>query len=418
MKLTVFAAGSRGDIQPCLALCQGLQAAGHTVHLAAPVDFAAFAAEHGVAFRGLRGDVQAIMAGDTGRDFMETGGGNPLKSIRAMRTMLAPVVRQMIDDVLVACADAEAMICLGVFTAFGRSIADSLKIPIVAIEPTPLLPTRAFPAPSWPIQRSLGGLHALLSGRAMVGVLWLWYAPFVNDLRRRLGLRRMSGSGFLRTLRETPLLGAYSSHVIPRPPDWPESHVVTGYLFLPPQAGWEPPADLSAFLDVGDPPVCIGFGSMAGRDPEGLARLVVRALQDSGRRGVLLTGWGGLASGVDSAQVAVAAAVPHRWLFPRAAAVVHHGGAGTTAEGLRAGKPTVIVPFVLDQPWWGARVRALGVGPAPLPRQHLTAEHLARAIVTATTDHRIGARAEATGAAIRAEDGVATAVAAIERLLG
>ena len=170
MKITIFAAGSRGDIQPCIALGRGLQQAGYQVSLAAPQDFAGFVGEHGLAFRPLRGDVQQIMAGDTGQQFMETGGGNPLKSIRAVRTMIAPVVREMADDAFAACQDADAMICLGVFGAFGQSIAETLRIPIVNMEPTPLLPTRAFPAASWPVQRNLGGWHNYLSGRAMLHV--------------------------------------------------------------------------------------------------------------------------------------------------------------------------------------------------------------------------------------------------------
>ena len=217
MKITIFAAGSRGDIQPCVALGRGLQQAGYQVRLAAPADFAGFIQQHAVDCYPLRGDVQQIMAGDTGRQFMETGGGNPLKSIRAVRTMIAPVVQEMADDAFAACQGADAMICLGVFGAFGQSIAETLHIPIVNIEPTPLLPTRAFPAASWPVQRSLGGWHNYLSGRAMLHVLWLWYKPFVNEFRQRLGLPAYSAASFYRALRSTPMLSAYSPAVIPHP---------------------------------------------------------------------------------------------------------------------------------------------------------------------------------------------------------
>jgi UDP:flavonoid glycosyltransferase YjiC (YdhE family) len=419
MRITVFAAGSRGDIQPCVALGRGLQQAGHAVHLAAPADFAGFVGEHGVGFRPLRGDVQAIMASETGRAFMEKGGGHPLASIRAVRRMIAPVVGTMADDAFAACEDAEALVCLGVFSAFGQSIAAALGIPLIHLEPTPLLPTRAFPAPSWPIQRDLGGLHNWLSGRAMVHVIWLWYRPFVRAFRQRLGLPRMTARSFYRGLRETPMVSAYSPTVIPHPPDWPDHVHVTGYFFLDAAAGptedWTPPADLAAFLDAGDPPVYIGFGSMAGEDPGALATVVVDALAASGRRGLVLTGWGGLRPELLPERVFVTDAVPHSWLFPRMAAVVHHGGAGTTAEGLRAGRPTVIVPFVLDQPFWGARVQALGVGPAPIPRKRLTAARLAAAITAAVTDAGMRERAASVGAAIRAEQGVAAAVEIVEK---
>ena len=416
MKITIFAAGSRGDIQPCVVLGRGLRQAGYQVCLAAPEDFADFIEKHGVGFHPLRGDVQQVMASDTGRKFMETGGANPIRSIRAMRSMIGPIVMRMVEDAYAACRDADGIISLGVFSPFGQAISESLHIPVMNIEPTPLLPTRAFPAPSWPIQRNLGGLHNYVSGLAMLQAVWLWYAPFVAEYRGRLGLP--ASASILRALRAAPMLSAYSPTIIPHPADWPDSVRVTGYLFLDADTGWQPPAGLQAFLDSGDPPVYIGFGSMAGRKPEQLAGLVLEALAGSGQRGLLLTGWGGLRAEAVPGNVYVLDAAPHSWLFPRMAAVVHHGGAGTTAEALRAGVPTVILPFAFDQPFWGARVNALGLGPAPIPQKQLTAGRLARAIGVTVTDRDMRLRARACGQAIRAEDGAGNAVEAVRRYLG
>jgi sterol 3beta-glucosyltransferase len=418
MKITVFAAGSRGDIQPCIVLSRGLQQAGYQVCLAAPEDFADFIREHEVDFYPLRGDVQQIMASDTGREFMETGGGNPIKSIRAVRKMIGPVIKEMVEDAYAACRNAEALICLGVFGAFGQSIAEALTIPIINVEPTPLLPTQAFPAPSWPVQRDLGGWHNYLSGRAMLQVIWLWYKPFVNDFRQRLGLLPYTAAGFYRALRSTPMLGAYSPRIIPRPVDWPESVYVTGYFFLDTTTDWQPSPELKAFLEAGDPPVYIGFGSMGGRNPEQLAGIIMEALARSGQRGMLLTGWGGLRPELVPDNVFVVDSAPHSWLFSRMAAVVHHGGAGTTAEGLRAGVPAVIVPFVLDQPFWGARIKAMGLGPEPIPKKKLTADRLAAAIRNAVSDSGMKQRANSYGAAIRAENGVGNAVEFIKQYFG
>jgi len=418
VKITVFAAGSRGDIQPCIVLSKGLQQAGYQVRLAAPEDFAGFVQSHGVDFYPLRGDVQQIMASDTGRKFMESGGANPFKSIRAIRTLIRPVIKQMVDDAYAACRDSDAIICLGVQSSFGQSIADALHIPIINIEPTPLLATKAFPAPSWPIQRNLGGLHNYLSGRAMFEVVWQWYRPCVNEFRQRLCLVPYSSVSVYRALRSTPMLSAYSSTLIPHPPDWPTSVHVTGYLFLDSQADWLPSAELNAFLEAGEPPVYIGFGSMSGRNPQQLAELILEALAKSGQRGLLLTGWGGLRAERVPKNVFVVESAPHSWLFPRMAAVVHHGGAGTTAEGLRAGRPTVIVPFAFDQFFWGARVGALGLGPAPMPIKRLTSERLAHAISTAVTDASMKQRAKSCGEAIRAEQGVDNAVQIVRSYLG
>lgn len=418
MKITVFAAGSRGDIQPCLILSKRLQQVGYRVCLAAPQDFAAFIQEHDVDFYPLRGDVQQIMASDTGRKFMETGGANPIKSIRAIRTLIRPVVMRMVEDAYAACQDADAMICLGVFGAFGMSIVESLGIPMLNIEPAPLLPTRAFPAPSWPLQNNLGGFHNYISGMLMLQVIWLYYRPFVNEFRENLGLSAYSGASFNRALRSTPMLSAYSPNIISHPADWSEKVHITGYLFHDLDADWQPTSDLRTFLDAGDPPIYVGFGSMSGRNPEELASLAIEALAISGQRGLLLTGWGGLRPELVPESVFVLDSAPHSWLFPRMAAVVHHGGAGTTAEGLRAGVPNVIVPFVFDQPFWGARVKAMGLGPDPVPQKRLTAKRLADAIRIAVSDSGMKQRANACGVAIRAEHGVENAVRIIHQYFG
>lgn len=174
MQLTIFAAGSRGDIQPCVSLGQGLRRAGFAITLAAPANFAGFVQEHGLAFHPLGGDVQQIMTSENGRKFMEQGGGNSLASIRAMRTLLGPVALQMAEDALAACADAKALISLAVFAPFAQTIAQLWRIPLILVEPTPLLPTGVFPAPGWPLQRDLGPLANRLSGVAMLQVLWQW----------------------------------------------------------------------------------------------------------------------------------------------------------------------------------------------------------------------------------------------------
>ena len=418
MRIVVFAAGSRGDIQPCVALSQALQSTGYDVALAAPAEFADFIQSYGVRCLPLRGDVQRIMAGETGRQFMETGRANPLHSIRVMRTLLAPVIGQMTDDLFQACQGTNALICLGVFGAFGRSIAESLHIPLLLVEPTPLLPTRAFPAAGWPFQVNLGGLPNRLSGVVMLNVVWQWYRPFVNDFRRRLGQPAYSAARFIHDLAATPLLGAYSPQVILPPSDWPSTAHITGYFFLDRPKGWQPPHDLLAFLEAGEPPVYVGFGSMAGQDPERLSALVLDALAQCGRRGVVATGWGGLRADRLPAGVFVLDAVAHGWLFPRMAAVVHHGGAGTTAEALRAGVPSVIVPFIVDQPFWGARVQQLDVGPKPIPLKQLTARRLSDAIQHAVSDTGLRRRAGAMGGALRAEDGLARAVSVVQQQLG
>jgi UDP:flavonoid glycosyltransferase YjiC (YdhE family) len=217
-------------------------------------------------------------------------------------------------------------------------------------------------------------------------------------------------------LRGLPVLNGYSPAVIPPAPDWGDRVRVTGYWFLEPPADWTPPPALEEFLQAGPPPVYVGFGSMSSRKPEETAELVFAALKQAGQRAILLSGWSGLRAADVPPGVFMVESVPFQWLFPRMAAVVHHGGAGTTAAGLRAGVPSIVVPFFGDQPFWGRRVYDLGAGPRPIPRRQLTVERLALALRTAVTDESIRGHAAALGAKIRTEDGPRAAVEIIETL--
>jgi sterol 3beta-glucosyltransferase len=198
--------------------------------------------------------------------------------------------------------------------------------------------------------------------------------------------------------------------LIPQPVDWDNSTEVTGTWFLEKPKDWQAPDELVDFLGAGAPPVFVGFGSIAGTAPETTTAVVLEALRLCRQRAVIVSGWGGLPALRAADKVRFIESVPYDWLFPRVAAVVHHGGAGSTAEGLRAGKPTVVCPFFGDQPFWGRRVQKLGVGPRPVAQRGLTAKALAEAIHAAVTDDGVRQRAAVLGEKIRAERGVERAV--------
>jgi sterol 3beta-glucosyltransferase len=266
---------------------------------------------------------------------------------------------------------------------------------------SPFLPPLPL-VPSWG-RRKLGELAHVL--------MWQPFMPLHHQCRERLGLprvRQMSLSGYA-FARGVPHVHLFSEAIQPRPADWPTWATVAGFCFLDSPRGWKPPADLARFLDAGPPPVYVGFGSMTGRDPESLARLAVEAVRKAGQRAVLVSGWGGLGGAQSGDDVFLAADVPHDWLFPRCAALVHHGGVGTLAAGLRAGRPTVVTSFFGDQPYWGRRVEALGVGKT-IQRRDLTSDRLAAAITTAVSDERIRRAAGLIGERLRAEDGLVRAV--------
>lgn len=300
-------------------------------------------------------------------------------------------------------------------------IADALGIPAMMAPLFPqYVPTADFPSLGFPDLPLGTGYRRLtyriverLAGRIGGGPVRAWRRA------NRLGPRPAAIGLFSDSQgRPIPALHGYSPHVSPRPADWPPTAVIAGYWWLQHAAAWIPPADLEAFLAAGSPPIYIGFGSMAGRDPARLTAIMLEALQLSGRRGLLVSGWGGLAARQLPSDVLAIEAAPHAWLFPQVAAVVHHGGAGTTAAGLRASRPTVICPFFADQPFWGRRVHVLGAGPLPIPQRQLSAQRLAEAITTATSDPQIAIAAAALGTRLSAERGVEDTVSRIERWVG
>jgi sterol 3beta-glucosyltransferase len=409
MKLSILTLGSRGDVQPYVALGRGLQAAGHKVVLVTAEQYGDFVTGHGLDFAPV--DRRFLELTDTTAGQAAFEGRNKMGLFK----MVLPAMRQIIDDCWAAAQGSDAIIyhlkMLG-----GYHIAEKLGIPAIKAMPIPVYPTASFTNPV--AGRELPKVLNKLS----YAVNDLGKAPFmgiVNDWRQSVGLRprgRLAAEKRLPDGEVIPVLQAYSPLVVANPPDWPVHVTAAGYWFLEGDPTWQPPAELVDFLDAGPPPVYIGFGSMLFSDPERKFQILIDALQRAGQRGIIASGWG-LRSAPKFESFYMLDQAPHDWLFPRMAAVVHHGGAGTTAAGLRAGKPSVIVPFFGDQSFWGRRVHSLGAGPAPVLQKKLTVEALAAAIEEAVTGTHMRARAAEIGAAIEAEDGVGEAVRFIESRL-
>jgi sterol 3beta-glucosyltransferase len=412
-RISIVASGSRGDVQPYVALGKGLRDAGHDVRILTSDDFAALVTEAGLTFCSTGSSIEATLQSDEWRRITESG--NFLRILRQMRAEMqrrAADVAPRIPDLL-----AGSDLVVGGTSVMGiLAAAEMLKLPVIQAYLFPFTPTRAFPSPLV-TKLPFGRVLNRVSYHAMQQMLWQSSKAMDTELRRSLGLPKASFRGPFGRLarRGEPLLYGYSQHVLSRPPDWPAHYHVTGYWFLDEPDDWTPPADLLAFLGAGDPPVYIGFGSMSNRDPRESGELALDALARSGQRGVLAAGWGGLQPSDVPANVYLLSSIPHSWLFPRMAAVVHHGGAGTTAAGLRAGVPSVVVPFMGDQPFWGQRVAGLGVGPSPIPRKRLTSQRLADAISQGVTHGAMRQKASDLGQRVRDEDGVGAAVAIIDR---
>lgn len=418
MRITILTYGSRGDVQPFLALALGLQKAGHRLKLAAPHRFESFINAYNIPFVPLAGDPEVIS------QRLNDAGANPIGMVRAMSDYIFSIASQVAREAFDACTAADLIIHSFLFTTGGHSLARKLGIPDVSVQTFPIFaPTRAFPPVSIPGMPP--GLLSYFFHWLTTQIFWhggnigfrrLRKAdPDIFDLELRWPFHA-DGSRF-----RTPLLFAYSPTVVPRPGDWPAPHIhIPGYLFLESPDSYQPPVALADFLSTGKPPVCVTFGSMIHHDVERIYRVVFDAIHRTGNRAIVLSGWsdlsplGAIELPVEqSADILMMDAVPHDWLLPRCKAVIHHGGAGTTAAGLRSGIPNLVVSFAADQPFWGARVHALGAGPQPIPVKRLTAENLVTALAQADGD-AIRNGAQAVGRKIRAEDGVGSAVKFIE----
>jgi sterol 3beta-glucosyltransferase len=431
MRITMLTGGTLGDVQPYVALGLGLQRVGHHVCVLAPELFRRLITEAGLDFRPIRlerngveiqspqellrlPEVQALMPkGGKG-----TGLFGLLALARLAKRYMADYVAAYFDACWASSEDADLLVASP--TSFGGpDFAEKQGIPCIQAVIQPLTPTRAFPQPLL-ASRDVRLNHAI--NRLTYYVLrmfnWLVQSKPINKWRREMGLVPHSGLSYWRWIQAQTTVYGFSPSVLPTPTDWPPNHHVTGYWFLDEPTGWQPPAHLVRFLEDGPPPVYVGFGSMPGDDMMRMARVVLEALRLSNQRGALLSGWGELGDSLSLPETTCRLeTIPHSWLFPRMRAVVHHGGMGTTAAGLRAGIPSVIIPAGGDQPFWAQRVEQLGIGVHCASFSKVTVDQLATALREVTTDTALRQRAAVLGERIRAEDGVGQAVEVIQKQL-
>ena len=411
-KIRIVTVGSRGDVQPYVALGRGLQAAGYDVRIATHANFEGFVTAHGLGFAPLAGDPRKLLEMLASEKQLGI-----VKFMQQMNAWISNEIDQALQDMWAACDDADAIVT-GFLGLPALSIAEKLDIPAFVGFLFPIFsPTGAYASINFP-GPSFGPLYNRLTHQLeRLGGAFMLREPINRWRQDALGLAPNPPFRFpyqtLNGKRVTYLYG-YSDAVIPRPADWDDHQIVTGYWFLDGETAWTPPPGLEGFLNAYEPPVYVGFGSMIDRESGRLVEIAVQAVRQAERRILLLSGWGGLTKHTMSDDMYVLKSAPHDWLFPRVAAVVHHGGAGTTAAGLRAGKPTLVTPFFGDQPFWGAQVASVGAGPQPIPAADLTVESMTAAIREATTNTVIINKAAMIGEQIRGEDGVARAVEVIQ----
>jgi UDP:flavonoid glycosyltransferase YjiC (YdhE family) len=414
MHIVLIAPGSRGDVQPYIALGKGLQNAGHSIRLVSHGNFESLVASYGLEFRSFGNDVKNAVENSEIQELTEKG--NFLLLMAKMAKEAQREALRFAEGGLLAAQGMDIVLSGMGGLYIGIAVAEKLGIPLVQAYVVPFTPTQELSSVLTPkLPTFLNRFSHQLTRQLM------WQGFRSADTIARKKVLNIPAAPFLgpynsRSTHNMPILYGFSPSVIPAPSDWNGNTHITGYWFVDEAEDWQPPMALLEFLQSGPPPVYIGFGSLSNRNPEQTADLVIQALALTNQRAILLSGWGGLQKANLPDSILMIDSIPHSWLFPRVSAVIHHGGASTTAAGLKAGVPSVIIPFFGDQPFWGQRIFDLGAGSKPIPRQKLTAERLANAVHEVVTNEEMRQRAAELGRQIQAENGMESAVEIINQL--
>lgn len=418
LNIAVLVVGTRGDVQPFLAISKRLQEFGHHVRLATHANFRSFVESAGVDFYPLGGDPR-VLAGYMARN------KGLIPSAPGEISIQRKQLKAIIESLLPACTEPDlkngkpfrAQAIIANPPAYGHAhVAEALGVPLHMFFTMPWTPTSEFPSPLARVPQSAG---YWLSYIVVDLLIWWGIRGYINDFRKKLNLAPIAYFSMYRgSISHFPTGYMWSPHVVSKPNDWGSLVDVVGYCFLNLGSKYQPPEEFIKWIGKGtSPPIYIGFGSMPLEDPLKTTNIILEALRKTGQRGIIDRGWGDLGTFPDIPDdVFLLVDCPHDWLFPQCAAVVHHGGAGTTATGLRAGCPTTIVPFFGDQYFWGDRIYQRGLGPNPIPISQLTVEALSDAI-NFMLQPDVKARAMDLAKLIENEDGVANAVDAFHRHL-
>ncbi|MBL8046016.1 MAG: glycosyltransferase family 1 protein [Anaerolineales bacterium] len=402
MRTFFLTSGTRGDVQISVAAAHSAQAAGLEATVAAPPAFRAVAGTYGVPFAEVPGNPSDLFARGSAPEFAPGGG---LRASLAYLKAARPVYAHMLTSAWHACQSAE-MLIISLPTLWCASIAEKLGIPCVALLAQPLTRTRHFPSALWPGR--VPQFFNSLTHRLVEWALWLPWRGVVNAWRARtLGLPPLTSLMDDLLTRRVPFVYAFGSALVPRPADWPAHHTLAGFCWLPETPQPLPPT-LEEFLAAGPPPVYIGLGSMGSG---GAHLLIEEAVAQAGVRAIVPLE-SGCRAGKDILPVSE---VAHAQLFPRLAAVAHHGGIGTLANTLRAGVPHIILPVASDQFFWAERLKTLGVATHTLPRHTLTAPALAQALSATLSNAALRHRAQSLAPHFAAEAGAREVVGLLER---
>lgn len=409
MNYGIITIGSMGDVKPFIALGKGLKKRGHQVRITTFIKFKEFIEENGFEFSPLAGDAVEVIRLLVGEQV------SSFEYFRNLEKLLNPIKKQFLSDIEQACIGMDAIL-YSTLGGVAWHVADKYGIPCFRVNFCPLDPTNEFPAmtaPMLPLGAPYNRLTFWLGDR-----LWSHVTrKLLNDWRVELGLNKIKPFAFpyrYQHGKEIPSIYAYSSLLSPKPHEYGKEKYITGFWINDDAVDYQPDQKLVSFLEAGEKPIYIGFGSAVGDNFDQALSIVLESLKRTKQRGIFSAGWGDLKKVDLPDSVIQIDYVPHEWLFERVCAVAHHGGAGTTAAAIRAKVPSIIIPFGGDQPFWGRCVYKQGLGPKPIMRRKLTVDKLTAAILEVTQNQKMIDNAKRIGTLICAENGVENAIAVIE----
>lgn len=418
--ITLLTNGTRGDVIPYIALGEGLQDAGYKVNIAAPIGFANLINESKLNFSPYEGNPSDLLV-EQGNSTPLTLGKNFIHSIQSTKnfiTLARPLYRKMLQTAFEACKDSD-LIIHGLPTLWGSHIAEGLKILAVRALLQPLAPTNEFASALLPFRFSIKGIN-WLSHFIVTQMIDLSWRSEINHARRTLfglGSAPLLDSS-LRHVSEQPLtLNGFSELIVPRPQDWNEKQIITGYWrkeVTSTQANKS--IEIQKFIESGKDSIAIGFGSPGTKGFSQTLTMLEEALNLTNTQAILTipSKWH---NEIKSKNIFPVDYVPHDWLYKHVKVAIHHGGAGTTSASLHAGISTITLPLAIDQFFWGERIYKIGVGPKPIPQRKLSAEKLAQAIQVALSDETMKARAKSVSERLSRENGIKVAVSQMRKLI-
>jgi sterol 3beta-glucosyltransferase len=411
MKYGIITTGSRGDVQPFIALALALMERGHAVTLVTNENFRAFVEDFGVAYLPIAGDTEKIINSPEALKLLE--GGSIFKFFYHIQKVSAETADQANRDMLQACANLDHLITSVLPLPVVYSIAEKYqkKLAVVFLS-VPPVPTREFP---FQVFGARGHPWFNRLSYKLTGLAYLMIRKKMNEFREQIGL---PPANVMKAMLKSDMLAitAISQLLLPQPKDWPSNAHVTGFLFLPPSAREKPgqqeiPEGLEAWLAAGDTPVYMGFGSIPIPDQAKL----IRALQGllTQKKVIFAAGWSTLDNLPTHPNLFVTKYVNHDWLLPKCSAAIIHGGIGTIAAVLRSGIPIIVVSILADQPINGQMIQQKGVG-FHIPFKQLSPEKLLQ-VIRAAEDPQTTKNSKAAAAFVRAEESTGNAIGLIER---